>query len=1200
MALIVKDRVKQQTTTTGTGTYTLSGSFDSFQTFAEIGDGNTTYYCCTDGTDFEIGRGAFTASGTTLSRDEILSSSNSDAKVNWSAGTRTIYCTQPADRTLYLNNINQVMDTSTANATNLKVACDGSNAVLDIAGGGPNFIRFRDGSDYSIMANAIDVVYRTSPNDLKIERAENANIIAEFGGDDGHAKLLYDGSDRIETTSTGTTLGGDVTFTGDSYNVVWDKSDNALEFADNATASFGDADDLKIFHNGTHSVIRDDGTGDLRLRANNLMAQNTAGTEIYADFNHNGAVELYYDAVKKFETKSDGVDITGELQSDSLDVDGNADISGTLTMGGDIVVEDTSSSSASPYVEVVGKRSDGNDSYAFAGKLFLSVNRTDQLVDENKVLGIIGFGGNHTDGTLANTLYSSTILARSDGDFNSASDMPSRLEFYTGSTGQGKDTANVNVGTERLRITSGGDVQVKTGHLELGDSQEIRLGDSDDFTMTHNGSNTVFHEAGTGSFVLRASQHAFKNQAGTELNALFTENGAVELYYDNAKKLETTSTGVTMIAEQVTIRQTDDGNTEDPQLILQRISSTPADNDLLASILFRGENDADEVINYAKITSQIADASDGAEDGYLTIQAAEAGAANVTHARFGAGEITFFKDTTFQDNVKAKFGTGGDLQIYHDGSGSYISEQGTGLLYINSTPGGWIRVGSGDETSAYFKGNGAAELYYDNVKTFETTADGVDIISTDDGNTIGPKLHLYRDSASPADFDDIGSLYFSGNDSGGNKQEYAYIRGDIYDTTNGSEDAAIRYFANVGGTVVEHMQHAFGQTYVFGKLYLSSNSIHSNPHIQFEGSTGNNFETSLYAADPTADRTITLPDATGEVVLKDSSDVVTISSTANDGPAIKLVSDDPSDAADFTAEGRIQFFAENSASESHEFAAIKMTTADITDGTEDGRLTFNVSNDGSLFQSHQMSSGILFLMHDQHRIQWQNTRGTSLNVNLITATPTDNRTITLPDATGTVALENGNAVLLNTTTVSSGVSSVDFGSSLITDDFDNYLLVVEDLTVSANTDIRLRLGTANSVDISNLYTSNSQWRAKSLASTTNNTQNISGTLLNGNNAIIMGGSGADVSTASTASADFTIRFNNLRSTTFHKTFSGVTGSCVMTDISGANLNVDYVCSLRDLVGTYQTTSAVNFIRIYETDMSSQISGGTFSLYGLKT
>ena len=104
MALILKDRVKQQTTTTGdSNPYTLSGSFTGFDAFTEIGDGNETYYCCTDGTDFEIGRGTFTASGTTLSRAEILSSSNSDAAVNWTSGTRTIFCTQPADKAVLMD-----------------------------------------------------------------------------------------------------------------------------------------------------------------------------------------------------------------------------------------------------------------------------------------------------------------------------------------------------------------------------------------------------------------------------------------------------------------------------------------------------------------------------------------------------------------------------------------------------------------------------------------------------------------------------------------------------------------------------------------------------------------------------------------------------------------------------------------------------------------------------------------------------------------------------------------------------------------------------------------------------------------------------------------------------------------------------------------------------------------------------------------
>ena len=74
MALTIKDRVKETTATTGTGTYTLAGAVGSFDSFAEIGDGNTTYYACSDGTAFEVGIGTYTLSGTTLARTTILES----------------------------------------------------------------------------------------------------------------------------------------------------------------------------------------------------------------------------------------------------------------------------------------------------------------------------------------------------------------------------------------------------------------------------------------------------------------------------------------------------------------------------------------------------------------------------------------------------------------------------------------------------------------------------------------------------------------------------------------------------------------------------------------------------------------------------------------------------------------------------------------------------------------------------------------------------------------------------------------------------------------------------------------------------------------------------------------------------------------------------------------------------------------------
>lgn len=101
MAFVVADRVKVVSTTTGTGTYTLGSASAGFQDFAAIGDGNTTYYTATDGTDWEVGIGTYTASGTTLSRDAILSSSNSDNAVNWGAGDKDVFVTYPSERAVY-------------------------------------------------------------------------------------------------------------------------------------------------------------------------------------------------------------------------------------------------------------------------------------------------------------------------------------------------------------------------------------------------------------------------------------------------------------------------------------------------------------------------------------------------------------------------------------------------------------------------------------------------------------------------------------------------------------------------------------------------------------------------------------------------------------------------------------------------------------------------------------------------------------------------------------------------------------------------------------------------------------------------------------------------------------------------------------------------------------------------------------------
>jgi hypothetical protein len=102
MALIVADRVKEVTTTTGTGTYTLGGAVDGFQAFSAVTvDTDTVYYAITDDTDWEVGIGTIGGTQTTLARTTILSSSNSGSAVNWGAGTKNIFLTYPAEKAVY-------------------------------------------------------------------------------------------------------------------------------------------------------------------------------------------------------------------------------------------------------------------------------------------------------------------------------------------------------------------------------------------------------------------------------------------------------------------------------------------------------------------------------------------------------------------------------------------------------------------------------------------------------------------------------------------------------------------------------------------------------------------------------------------------------------------------------------------------------------------------------------------------------------------------------------------------------------------------------------------------------------------------------------------------------------------------------------------------------------------------------------------
>ena len=106
MALVINDRVKVTSTTTGTGAMALGSAVTGFETFAQgIGNNNTTYYCIFNQgtTEFEVGLGTLDGTSANLTRTTVISSSNSDAAVNFTSGTKDVFCTLPASKSVFLD-----------------------------------------------------------------------------------------------------------------------------------------------------------------------------------------------------------------------------------------------------------------------------------------------------------------------------------------------------------------------------------------------------------------------------------------------------------------------------------------------------------------------------------------------------------------------------------------------------------------------------------------------------------------------------------------------------------------------------------------------------------------------------------------------------------------------------------------------------------------------------------------------------------------------------------------------------------------------------------------------------------------------------------------------------------------------------------------------------------------------------------------
>jgi len=206
MALVLADRVKDTTTTTGTGTVTLSGTAPTgYQNFAVIGNGNTTYYTIAGGSEWEVGIGTYATSGPTLARTTVLASTNGGSAVSFSSGTKDVFVTYPAERS--------------ANLDASSVLSVGTSAVLGTATGGSQGTGTINAQGYYLNGVNIGNVYTKT-----VFTATAAQTTFTVAYTVGYVDVYYNGSKLSTseyTASTGTTVVlGTAATSGDIVEII--------------------------------------------------------------------------------------------------------------------------------------------------------------------------------------------------------------------------------------------------------------------------------------------------------------------------------------------------------------------------------------------------------------------------------------------------------------------------------------------------------------------------------------------------------------------------------------------------------------------------------------------------------------------------------------------------------------------------------------------------------------------------------------------------------------------------------------------------------------------------------------------------------------------------------------------------------------------------------------------------------------------